>query len=1005
LTPGGARGQEPVPQRGHPITFTQFYDVGQLAGRFILDFTFDTDGTVWLATSDGVRRFDGYEWTQYGVEEGLQSSHARAVMTTADGQVWVGTENGIALWTDGRFTAITSPAQEQMNVRRMRSTPDDALWVAADKWLTPGRTGGLYEHRDRKWTRYSTASGLPTDYVSDFFEDSRGKRFALTSKGLSEQVGNRWVDAFRGSELEGLPDYAWSMAETPSGELLAVVGTTLAARKPRQRWRRLGTMGTGRDKPNLLVTEAGAVLRFHKGRFQELEENKWLDRSDSIPLPSGIEVLRESPDGSIWGGGLAGSVRWAPNGSRQFYPTTNGRVSSSGDGVLWVTGLGSTRRFDGEWSIHPELDGFDITGRWARKREDDGSASLIDLKSLDRRRISVPARPLRVDPLKMRLAETGAIWAFGRSPDGRPEVHFLENGTWLARPIGSAEETIQNGMATPSGALAVILHNQPQETARFVEVGRVGGEFQSRSFSLGDVPFHLRAQWRVRTDESGRTWISGDFGLIGGSFEEGFARIDSLPSRFIANVISRGEETWFVGLGRLGGVSALSRFSHGAWTHFPLDVTAFAGKGASGELFFRGRDRAYEVVDEPDAVPVSISVPNPRAVRSIARDVNGRLWITQPDGLIRISPDGTPPETRIELVRARVTPPGTILATILINERFRTARSGFPMFSYRLDSGEWSDYSEGTTLSLPTSGLSFGSHLLEVRSRDETREVDPTAAVATFTVVPVALQRRWWFAPLLLSLLSLLVGLSVVVWISRRKISHHARHLEAEVGARTADLEASLAEKGLLVTEIHHRVKNNLQVVASLLSLQESRIADESARRAVADSRSRVHAMALVHELLYRGLDSGELCLEQCVTRLLEEVQQIHASPERTVEVHVDIDEVNLDIAVAMPCGLILNELISNAFEHAFVGRASGTIWLEVENTPSEMTITVRDDGLGFDQEEALDHRSLGLKLVQVLAEQLGGSHSVRSAGGTEHRLVMPRTNGPPPAAHSITHM
>jgi PAS domain S-box-containing protein len=203
---------------------------------------------------------------------------------------------------------------------------------------------------------------------------------------------------------------------------------------------------------------------------------------------------------------------------------------------------------------------------------------------------------------------------------------------------------------------------------------------------------------------------------------------------------------------------------------------------------------------------------------------------------------------------------------------------------------------------------------------------------------------------------------------------------------------ASLLEKETLLKEIHHRVKNNLQVTSSLLKLQADRIEDPSARKALQQGQSRIRSMALVHELLYRSKDLSQVDLGDYVRDLTRQLLRSHAVEPSLVRVQSKLAPVPIAIDLAVPCGLILNELVSNALKHAFPEGRRGTVHIELNAGDSFDDLVVRDDGVGFPGNvDPATTSTLGLRLIRTLADQIEAKLEVRSSGGTEIRLRIPR--------------
>jgi PAS domain S-box-containing protein len=218
--------------------------------------------------------------------------------------------------------------------------------------------------------------------------------------------------------------------------------------------------------------------------------------------------------------------------------------------------------------------------------------------------------------------------------------------------------------------------------------------------------------------------------------------------------------------------------------------------------------------------------------------------------------------------------------------------------------------------------------------------------------------------------------------------------LEHRVAERTAALQASLQEKEVLLKEIHHRVKNNLQVITSLLSLQYETIDDPHVRALFAESERRIGAMALVHETLYQTGDLGRFDLAQYIPTLSTQLLHAYGVEPQRVAVRLDLAEVMLPLEMAVPCGLILHELLSNALQHAFPNEQTGTITVTLTHAADRVTLGVQDNGRGLPADVDVHHTaSLGLQLVGALAEQLDGTMTLERTGGTAFTVTFPLPN------------
>jgi len=213
-----------------------------------------------------------------------------------------------------------------------------------------------------------------------------------------------------------------------------------------------------------------------------------------------------------------------------------------------------------------------------------------------------------------------------------------------------------------------------------------------------------------------------------------------------------------------------------------------------------------------------------------------------------------------------------------------------------------------------------------------------------------------------------------------------------------AQIAAALREKEVLLQEIHHRVKNNLGIVSGLLQMQARRIQAPEAKAILLDSQNRIASIALVHEKLYRSDDLAKVDLAQYLRELTIYLFDSYNVSSAQINLDIQVEPVNLDVEQAIPCGLIINELVSNALKHAFPGDRTGTIQVQLTPLPiapdsapaTSFTLYVRDDGIGLpDNFNPQTSRTLGLSLVQGLVAQIDGRWEVHSQQGTEIRVVV----------------
>ncbi len=213
-----------------------------------------------------------------------------------------------------------------------------------------------------------------------------------------------------------------------------------------------------------------------------------------------------------------------------------------------------------------------------------------------------------------------------------------------------------------------------------------------------------------------------------------------------------------------------------------------------------------------------------------------------------------------------------------------------------------------------------------------------------------------------------------------------------EVRQAEAQLLVSLREKEVLLQEVHHRVKNNLQIISSLFNLKCSGTQNPTLLGLLQVNQSRIRSMALVHDHLGRAQSFAEIDLASFAQELASNLFHAFTLPGASVALRFDLEPVCVSVNTAVPCALILNELVANALKYAFPDGRVGTLQISLRPGPAGQTrLTVRDDGVGLPMTLDFHHTtSLGLQLVHTLARQIHGTLELDQTGGTSVALVFP---------------
>ena len=207
--------------------------------------------------------------------------------------------------------------------------------------------------------------------------------------------------------------------------------------------------------------------------------------------------------------------------------------------------------------------------------------------------------------------------------------------------------------------------------------------------------------------------------------------------------------------------------------------------------------------------------------------------------------------------------------------------------------------------------------------------------------------------------------------------------LYQKVVSQKAQLNKALKEKEVLLREIHHRVKNNLQLISSLLTLQGRSIEDEMAIKAINDGRSRVRSMALIHQDLYNKENLTEISVKDYIQKLSQELLRTYSIDNKKISLKMDIEDIDLDVDIMVPLGLIINELVTNSLKYAFVNRDDGEIKITLNKKGKSINVSLSDNGIGYDLSKT-NSSSFGSVLIEALSSQLEATLSIDAENGTK---------------------
>jgi two-component sensor histidine kinase len=229
---------------------------------------------------------------------------------------------------------------------------------------------------------------------------------------------------------------------------------------------------------------------------------------------------------------------------------------------------------------------------------------------------------------------------------------------------------------------------------------------------------------------------------------------------------------------------------------------------------------------------------------------------------------------------------------------------------------------------------------------------------------------------------------------ARDELARRAQELQLELLERRRieeQIKASLQEKEVLLKEVHHRVKNNLQVISSLLDLQAGHSRDARVIEMFRDSQNRVSSMGLIHERLYQAEDLARVDFAEYIQGLVNNLFYSYSADAAAISLEIRVEDVVLDVDRGIPCGLIVNELVSNSLKYAFPAGRQGRLQVHMRHQDDSLVLVVADDGIGIPEEFDVGRTtSLGLRLVSTLVRQLKGSLTLSRDEGTRFSVQFP---------------
>lgn len=976
--------------------FAQKYNINTysvndgLPSSQVYDVHLDDMGLVWFATAYGLVKFDGFEFDTYSEEHGLRDELIYDIFEDSKAQLWVSTEKGGVGIFKGD-TVIYHPKlsfTDSMLISYITESPAGDMWFGTD-------AHGVMIWQDSTYSQLSVETGLPSNQIWDIQFLREGEVWIATMNGVAVyKEGEGIVEKL--TEQNGLSGFAaYQVFEASNGTIWIPTssGITLIDSKntistiTEINGRKLGYIYNISEDDDGLIwigTERRGLYWFDGKKYTHITKKNGLSSNY-------IYRLIKANDGTIWVATDGNGVNIFIDKQFRFYDKDTDINSNSiyslfidEDDTIWFgkdDGLGSyTEGVFNSYNIPKEL--FDEDEIWDIEQLPNGNLLLLtysywilefDGETFKRSALNEPLMEYYINDLY--VDNTGEIW-IGTE---RSLIKFNK---------GDFKEYIPSEEYWKSYINVIY-----RDREGVFWLGTEGGlaRFDGKEFVYYTEEGGITGQsiYEIKEDYKGNIWVGSNKGLAvvevdgegrGSQKISTFEMDDIFLSETVSLLFDSEGGLW------QGTNAGINYYNVREWyetglmqkIHYPLQIY---GKG----LEFNG------------------------AAAVMASD--GDLWFgTASRGLLQYSFTSAPStlfsEAPSTYIRKVIANGGTVydqknksadIENIELNHNQNNVEFIFGavnykdpsriFYRYKLDGfdEEWNTGFDKREVVY--TNLNPGNYSFSVRAKSTTSEWASEAATISINIKK-PLWENWWFI-----ITALLGFIGLIFFYIQTYISFaERRRLKQLVDEKTKDLQSALEEKEILIKEIHHRVKNNMAVVSGLLELQSWQMKEGTARAAIENSRLRIKTMSAIHEKLYSSKNFADINIQEFVADLVSNIEKSLKAGDKKITVEQNVKIEKLDVNRAIPCGLLLNELISNAFEHAFNQRTNGVIQVEFKENLDHYHMIVKDDGIGISKDIMEKTRSsLGLTLIKSLTEQIYGKLSIVNEKGTTVQIIFPK--------------
>lgn len=966
-----------------------------LPSSYIYDVVVDDFGIVWFASANGLVKFDGINYRNFTADDGLNDELVNEIYVDSDNDLWVATEfGGIFKFTNDSLVRVPElAALDTALIHFITTGPKGSIWFGTNEQ-------GIYEwdKENRLTQKLTIENGLPANQIWDISMSSDGNYWISTTEGLAlyEADGGISYTLTQDNGLSG--KYAYQALEDVNGNVWVPTSDGVTIIKPDR------TVDTIKE---INGVELGYVFTVNEDELGDIwigTERRGLFIYDGtefthIKKSNGLSSnfvyrLVKDKDGTMWVATDGDGVSILRNRDFLIYDSNSGLKANSvfsthkhSDGSIWIGNENGISRYNNN-----EFENFSIPDKYFADNE------IWDIEELPNGNI-------------LMLGIDYDIFEYDGTSFSRPEF-FDAIYEYYVNDIYVDHED----QAIWFGAFQMLLKYKDGELTKFPPPNDVYWQTDLHS---------------IFRDSKGYLWLSTHAGLAnfdGTSFKY-LTEKEGLEGNSIYDVKEDGNGNLWVGTNK--GIHILKNFDD---NRMPRNIIPFSILDTyMQETIFLQFDKDWNLWqgtngglnyfdlsnwEEGEMAPQQHFPFNEfghgiefNGVASVLED-DGTLWFgSNSRGLIRanISTDNKSkttepiPEVFLREVLANNNPVYRQLDTELnetnitldydrnnINFRFNGVDFKNPnriSYKYKLQGFDEEWISGGDIDEVRYTNIPPGKYDFLVQSKSIASDWSSPIYLAS-----IEIENPYWKTFGFFILVGLTFLLAMMIIIRSVAESLEKKHLKNLVDDQTKDIQSALAEKEVLIKEIHHRVKNNLAVVSGLLELQSWTMNDGEAKNAIHESKMRVLAMSKIHENLYQNEDLAKVNFKKFLEDLVESISFTMRNPKNEVKINLEIDETHIDVNTGIPMGLMVNEILSNCYKHAFTENIHGEICIRFVCHQNEFQLDIKDNGKGSDRDILNEEgSSLGMTLVKSLCSQINAEITYTGTDGSLFEIKIPR--------------